>query len=105
MPLPDYLLALNGGCNCGAIRYKIDTPSKADCPLYPLSKGEVSFPVVLTDHCNDCRKATGSILPTWICVPTTMMTCMLQPIAATEDGITRSEATWLPVDYFFILGR
>ncbi|TVY81167.1 hypothetical protein LSUE1_G006291 [Lachnellula suecica] len=101
MPLPENPLVLNGGCNCGAIRYKIDIPEKAKRPLHPLSNGEVTFPVVLTDHCNDCRKATGSILPTWICVPITMMTCKLEPVTAAEDD---DETTWFPVDSLFYPG-
>jgi hypothetical protein len=101
MPLPDHPLLLNGGCNCGAIRYKIDIPMKAERPPHPASKGEVIFPVILTDHCNDCRKATGAILPTWICVPTTMMSCMLQPMAS--DGEPARE-TWHPVTSMFYPG-
>lgn len=100
MPLPHHPLVLNGGCNCGAIRYKIAIPEKPERPIHPLSK-EVSFPVVLTDHCNDCRKATGAILPTWICVPITMMSCLLEPVTETEDA---SVAIWLPIDSLFYPG-
>ncbi|APA09477.1 predicted protein [Sclerotinia sclerotiorum 1980 UF-70] len=30
---------------------------------------EVRLPMIAIDLCNDCRRATGSILPTWICCP------------------------------------
>ena len=80
--LPDHPLVLHGGCNCGAIRYRIQVPARAERPLNPSSDGQVSFPMIATDHCNDCRRATGSILPTWICVPSSMLSCQLQPISS-----------------------
>jgi len=103
MPLPDHPLTLHGGCNCGAIRYKIEVPAQSERPLNPLSDGKVTFPVVLTDHCNDCRKATASILPTWICVPKTMMYCQLTPIHASSEPTNKtatenktSDESWIP---------
>ncbi len=42
-----------GGCQCGALRYRIDAP--------------------LTDiahcHCSICRRSSGGILTTWVTVP------------------------------------
>ena len=73
MPLPSTQLTLNGGCNCRAIRYQIRIPALNERPLHPgsiLAGGEdVRLPLVATDHCNDCRKATGSVLPLWILTP------------------------------------
>ncbi|MCJ1408890.1 hypothetical protein MMC19_002967 [Ptychographa xylographoides] len=69
MPLPTSSLLLHGGCNCRAIRYKISVPALADRPLHPCSDGKVPLPMLVIDHCNDCRRATGALLPLWICTP------------------------------------
>jgi len=106
MPLPDHPLVLHGGCNCSAIRYMINIPAVSERPLNPLSNGEVTFPVVLTDHCNDCRRAIGSILPVWICVPTEMMSCSLQPISTTQgrDSVSSEVEQWVPATDLFQQG-
>ncbi|CAF9943579.1 MAG: hypothetical protein ALECFALPRED_000713 [Alectoria fallacina] len=89
--LPDHPLVLHGGCNCRAIRYKVQVPARSQRPLNPFSDGQVPFPMVTTDHCNDCRRATGSILPTWICVPTSMMTCQLQPVSSSSSSSSTNQ--------------
>lgn len=104
MPLPQHALVLHGGCNCGAVRYRVEIPENSKRPTNPVSNGDVTFPVVLTDHCNDCRKALGSILPTWICVPAPMMSCILEPIVADSDSPPSGDKAWLPVTNFFYPG-
>lgn len=81
MPLPDAALTINGGCNCGAIRYRVAIPPLADRPLHPLSPAgsPVSLPFLAIDHCNDCRRATGSILPAWLCAPIDICSVSLVP--------------------------
>ena len=69
MPIPPQSFHFEGGCNCGAVRYQVDVPAAADRPLRaPVGdqQGEVRLPMIFTDHCNDCRRATGSMLPVWI---------------------------------------
>ena len=99
--LPDHPLVLHGGCDCGAIRYRIQVPARAERPLNPSSNGQVSFPMIATDHCNDCRRATGSILPTWICVPSSMLFCQLQPIS---PATTSNPSPWIPAAELFTPG-
>lgn len=101
--LPDHPLVLHGGCNCRAIRYKVQVPARPERPLNPFSDGQVPFPMVATDHCNDCRRATGSILPTWICVPTSMMSCQLQPVSPTdhEAAVPPDSSPWIPAVELF----
>ncbi len=41
-----------GGCLCGAIRYRIDGPIAAGCHC----------------HCSLCRRSTGAVVVTWITV-------------------------------------
>jgi hypothetical protein len=81
MPLPDEALSIDGGCNCGAVRYRVDIPPLADQPLHPLSPTgtPIPLPFVVLDHCNDCRRATGSLLPAWLCAPIDICSVSLVP--------------------------
>ncbi|ETI24192.1 hypothetical protein G647_03561 [Cladophialophora carrionii CBS 160.54] len=81
MPLPKDPLTLHGGCNCGSIRYRVSVPEHSDRPVAPYHSGEINtekmedmprIPFVLLDHCNDCRRATASVLP--MCLVTEMKT-------------------------------
>ncbi|KAF2485568.1 hypothetical protein BDY17DRAFT_107251 [Neohortaea acidophila] len=45
------------------------------------------MPFVCTDHCNDCRRATGALLPFWLLCPTDMISISLvQKSSELEDG-------------------
>ncbi|KAJ2984054.1 hypothetical protein NQ176_g236 [Zarea fungicola] len=80
MPLPKDAVTVTGGCNCGAIRYKIAIPPASERPAhFAVSENDRQeappcLPMVVVDHCNDCRRATSSILPSWILTPETMFT-------------------------------
>ena len=109
MPLPNEPLTIQGGCNCRAIRYKIDIPAISDRPLHfargSQDQDKVHLPMVVIDHCNDCRRATGSILPFWICAPISMVatsciarsSSIYQPKADTNPTATE----WLPATEIF----
>jgi len=43
------------------------------CPSNP----HLTLPFVTIDHCNDCRLATGSLLPFWICTPVAYVSARL----------------------------
>ncbi|CZR63096.1 uncharacterized protein PAC_12993 [Phialocephala subalpina] len=69
MPLPDHAFALHGGCNCRAIRYKIDVPAFEDRFLHPNrdqahlpEEDKIRFPMSLICHCNDCRSSSGALV-------------------------------------------
>jgi hypothetical protein len=71
MPLPNHPFTINGGCNCGSIRYRLNIPQFEERPLSVYcdehAKSEkIRFPQVMLDHCNDCRRATGCLTPIWI---------------------------------------
>ena len=74
MPFPSEALTITGGCNCRNVRYRLSIARLEDRPFHPnfdsTSKlSPVYQPYIFTDHCNDCRRATGSILPAWISGP------------------------------------
>lgn len=118
MPLPKEALIVNGGCNCGAVRYKLTIPEFSQRPLHPYSPkddrgDEVRLPFTCIDHCNDCRRATGNLLPLWICVPIAFVTASLtkRSSANTElDPILRQQAPaeprgpWAPATELFLPG-
>jgi hypothetical protein len=102
MPLPDEALQVEGGCNCRAIRYRVVIPARTERPLHPLAPTEcpVAMPFLALDHCNDCRKATGSILPAWLCAPLDMCSvsivatssATLVPKAAGREGQAKEQS-------------
>lgn len=72
MPCPTSAFTLHGGCNCRAIKYTVDAPEFSARSQNPYHTRGVQLdqdfriPMVAVDHCNDCRRATGAILPTWL---------------------------------------
>ena len=74
MTLPKSPFTIAGGCNCGPIRYKVNVPEFEErpvltyCDAHAISN-DVRFPRVLIDHCNDCRRATGSLIGLVLCLP------------------------------------
>ncbi|MCJ1251962.1 hypothetical protein MMC30_009200 [Trapelia coarctata] len=76
MPLPPHPLTLHGGCSCLAIRYRISIPPLAQRPPHP-SNPSLHYPLLLIDHCNDCRLATGALLPFWISTPAAYVSARL----------------------------
>ena len=103
MPLPETPFVIEGGCNCHAIRYRIQVPEVSARPLNPTSPASESIrlPMIAIDHCNDCRAATGSILPTWMCVPAEMMAVSLRPAPPVDPSNPRiflidNDGPWIP---------
>ena len=112
MPLPEKALSIDGGCNCGAVRYRLAIPALGERPLHPLALTEapVPLPFLVLDHCNDCRRATGSLLPAWICAPIDMGTislarassATLAPKAAAREGQAEEQrGPWTPASDVF----
>lgn len=96
--LPDEAFTLHGGCNCQAIRYKISVPPVSDRPVnfYSKSRTAGTFPMTVHCNCNDCRRGTGSILPTYICVPTSMMLASLlqEELDSSNKGFVSSASNF-----------
>jgi hypothetical protein len=107
MPLPASVLTITGSCNCAAIRYRVSIPPLDERPLHPLSPAEgtpVPLPFIVLDHCNDCRRATGSLLPAWLCAPIAICTVSLvtaslashaPQAAARHDQLDESRGSWI----------
>ena len=97
MPLPKTPFNISGGCNCGAIRYKISVPAQEERPVHfmynpPFTNDTtaaqdeiIRMPMVITDHCNDCRSAVGSVLPHWMLTPANMFTMSCLPKSADDS--------------------
>lgn len=98
IPLPPDPLTLRGGCNCRAIRCRINVPDISDRPLYFAKSSKsrqekVHLPMIVIDLCNDCRRATGSIIPSWICTPISMVSIPCidpAPMLSTLPNLTQS---------------
>ena len=129
MPLPKESLTVHGGCSCGAIRqvlsdhdapstrelipsrYKVEIPALADRPHHPLSNaanqgGEVRLPMIAIDHCNDCRGATGAILPQWLCTPIAYVSASVLPRSELEGSeqpktSQKGKESWSPAAEVF----
>lgn len=118
MPLPKDAFVINGGCGCGAVRYKLSIPELSQRPLHPYSqksgRGEaVRLPMTCVDHCNDCRRATGNLLPLWICVPVAFVTASVIRRSSANpdtDPVKRKTAPaeprgpWAPAKEIFMPG-
>lgn len=115
MPLPPHKLVINGGCNCGAIRYKVSIPEIERRFLHPSSSSSdpVQLPFIAIDHCNDCRRALGATLPLWLCAPISMITSSVVlrsqaslPADASErkDAVSEPRSSWLPAEDVFTPG-
>jgi hypothetical protein len=64
---PKEAFALNGGCNCGAIRYKLAFPAESERHIsLPASKsngqGDIRMPQTAVCFCNDCRRSSGNLV-------------------------------------------
>jgi hypothetical protein len=64
---PTEAFALNGGCSCGAIRYKLGFPTANDRPVsLPASRsngqGDIRMPQTAVCFCNDCRTSSGNLV-------------------------------------------
>ncbi|MCJ1244329.1 hypothetical protein MMC30_001527 [Trapelia coarctata] len=115
MPLPPHPLVIHGGCNCKAIRYKVEIPALPDRPIHPTASKEkdgeaVRLPLVCVCHCNDCRRATGSILPFFICSPIAVVSISCLPQTTPSDQLDAAKAggdsheargPWVPASAVF----
>ncbi|KFH42347.1 hypothetical protein ACRE_069180 [Hapsidospora chrysogenum ATCC 11550] len=88
MPLPSQPLILTGGCSCGAIRYRIAVPESSSRPPVPFfPDGHDPMPNPVSCHCNDCRRATASLLPViFLQCPAPMVTVSVLEESPDEQG-------------------
>ena len=105
MTLPDTPVTIHGGCNCRAIRYKISLPPVSERPLNPYHDpgtdiGGIRLPMVAIDHCNDCRRATGALIPFWIATHLPTVTASVRSRSG-QSGDGEEEETWHPAAEVF----
>jgi rhodanese-related sulfurtransferase len=69
MPFPKEPVVVQGGCNCGAYHFQVSVPAWESRPQNPyripgsVVERDPRIPMTTIDHCNDCRRATGALLP------------------------------------------
>ena len=95
---------------CRAIRFKIDVPPVLERPLRPSSETPTHLPYTIFCHCDDCRRATGSLVLSGFYVPKDMVSVSLQSRSAPSpskiskvidpvyDDVYRS---WVPASEVF----
>lgn len=86
--LPPEPLSLTGGCFCKANRYTINIPAlearglivdALETPVGVKEDGEIKtvptrFPLIDLDHCDCCRRSSGTILQCWLICPSSRVT-------------------------------
>ncbi|EPE30019.1 Mss4-like protein [Glarea lozoyensis ATCC 20868] len=86
--LPKTSFTLKGGCFCSAIRYTIQVPPLSARPIIPVEKDEpigvqdevtARLPLIDLDHCNSCRRISGSVLEFWLIIPQSWVRFSLLP--------------------------
>ena len=109
MPLPKEPLTIRGGCNCRAVRYEVSVPAFSERPQTVYKNpgadiGDLRLPAVYMDHCNDCRRATASIMPMGLVCPTQMVRTSVLPTSAKAENafdMPDSEREWVPAGDIF----
>lgn len=93
--LPETPFTLHGGCNCKALRYTLPVPELSARPIvFPAAasagQGDIRLPMFNVDHCDDCRRATGSLTTFWMVVPRAEISfqCVLRD--SEEEHVTLS---------------
>lgn len=104
MGLPSTAIEFQGGCNCQAIRYKVSLPIFSERPSNPYRDpgadiGDLRLPMVAIDHCNDCRRATGSIIPMWLCAH--LPTVSVKFTSRLDEAAGFDQDAWLPASTVF----
>ena len=100
--LPPTPFNLHGGCFCNAITYTISVPTLESRPLVPnapkrplgaQTETDKRLPMIALDHCNSCRRISGSILECWFICPQSWMQFCLLPLNAKNatSGVLTSD--------------
>jgi hypothetical protein len=126
--LPPGPLSLTGGCSCSAIRYTISIPAVAQRDLFthqqsastssghqpqhhhsssgpsapssPTATAAPRLPFVTIDHCQDCRRATGTVLQAWLICPRPWVSFRLQPRPADDSREASYADPFSPTEAF-----
>ena len=101
---PKHSFTINGGCNCGAVRYKVNVPPFEDRKPNPYRTpgadiGDLRIPCTFIDHCNDCRRATSSVLPMALVTDITVVEAAV--LSDPQHDKSKSEPTWQPAAEVF----
>jgi hypothetical protein len=115
--LPPGPLSLTGGCSCSAIRYTISIPAYPSRDIFAYNQSASTsaghhhgagagpssssspdtaarLPLITLDHCQDCRRATGTVLQSWLICPRAWVSFSLQPRPADGDDDDEREPSY-----------
>lgn len=98
---------VHGGCNCRAIRYKVDVPAFSERPQNPYRTpgadvGDLRIPMAAICHCNDCRRATANILPMVLVTLLSTVSVQCEPRSSSSSGLkAAAELKWVPAAEVF----
>jgi len=98
-PLPPEAFTINGGCNCGAIRYSVKVPVHSERKPTPYRAndadiGDIRLPMLFICHCNGCRSSSSGIVLAGIAADMETLEVAVKPTAA-------SEPAWMPASEVF----
>lgn len=93
--MPKEAFDITGGCNCGAIRYRIAVPEFSKRPLAftlgpnpdPSDPNAIRLPHAAACHCNDCRSATAGLAMNYLVLPADFMTVSALPRDNADESV------------------
>ena len=102
--LPLTPFTLQGGCFCNAVRYTISVPAlesrplvtesvKPKNPLGPQGEATKRLPIITIDHCNSCRRVSGTMFECWFICPQTWISFSLLPRSSKGQDEAESRIT------------
>lgn len=101
---------INGGCNCGAIRYRITVPAHSERIPTPYrtpgadieDDDDLRLPAFIICHCNDCRTGSSGIVLAAILADLYTVEARIAAAPDKSDGPAHSEsAEWKPASQVF----
>lgn len=109
MPFSKQAVTTQGGSNCCAIRYRASVPPFEDRPVNPYRTpdadvGDARVPFVVINHCNDCRRATSTLMPAALVTTIAMTSVSLLPknslataANSPKASVSDDERVWVPI--------